>query len=111
MNIISKIPICVLAGHIYICTQSYMYFDYIYGFGCIYIISVTADPLAPGKLIICSVFDVPALSEVVKVRGGKKRGEETRREDREQKNYLFIIILSKMLLHEYISKSQMGLGG
>ena len=35
---------------------------------------------------ICSVFDVPALSEVVKVRGGKKRGEETRRERTEQKN-------------------------
>ena len=84
-----------------------MYFDYIYGFGCIYIISVTADPLAPAKLIICSVFDVPALSEVVKEAGRR----DEKREDREQKNYLFIIILSKMLLHEYISKSQMGLGG
>ena len=59
-----------------------MYFDYIYGFGCIYIISVTADPLAPAKLIICSVFDVPALSEVVKEAGRR----DEKREDREQKN-------------------------
>ena len=36
-------------------------------------------------LIICGVFDVLALSEVVKVRGGKKRGEETRRERTESR--------------------------
>ena len=35
---------------------------------------------------ICSVFDVLALSELMKVRKGKKRGEETRRERTEQKN-------------------------
>ena len=68
-----------------------MYFDYIYGFGCIYIISVTADPLAPAKLIICSVFDVPALSEVMKVRGGKKRGEETRRERTESRRTIYLL--------------------
>ena len=107
MNIISKIPICVLAEHIYICTQSYMYFGYIYGFGCIYIISVTADPLAPGKLIICSVFDVPALSEVVKVRGGKKRGEETRRERTESRRTHCVACqanLYKNLLGSSVSK-------
>ena len=36
-------------------------------------------------LIICCVFDVLALSEVLQVRRGKKRGEETRRERTEQK--------------------------
>ena len=37
-------------------------------------------------LIICSVFDVLALAEVVRMRKGKRRGEETRRERKEQKN-------------------------
>ena len=36
-------------------------------------------------LIISSVFDVLALSEVVTGRKGKKRGEETRRGRKEQK--------------------------